>query len=112
MQSTALFALKGCPVHLESTARGVETQPYHLPWTDPDCTEHRKDPEYLQYNDIIVWGDTAEVFEETKRIIQILLKTSFALKQNTIKGPVQDILFIMPFEFFYAVMQERWDHFS
>ncbi|RMB93115.1 hypothetical protein DUI87_30436 [Hirundo rustica rustica] len=24
--------------HLEPTAPGVETQPHHLPWTDPGCT--------------------------------------------------------------------------
>jgi len=32
------FTWRGCPVHLESTAPGVETQPHHLPWTNPDCT--------------------------------------------------------------------------
>lgn len=32
VQTTACFPLKGCPVHLESTAPGVEIQPFHLPW--------------------------------------------------------------------------------
>ncbi|GAB0207989.1 hypothetical protein GRJ2_003264600 [Grus japonensis] len=32
------FLLEGRPVHLESTAPGVETQPHYLPWTDPECT--------------------------------------------------------------------------
>ena len=38
MQATVCFYLDGCPIHLELTAPGVETQPHHLPWTDPDCT--------------------------------------------------------------------------
>jgi len=39
-------------------------------------------PEHLQYiDDIIVWGDTAEeVFEKAEKIVQILLKASFAIK--------------------------------
>ncbi|XP_062458497.1 uncharacterized protein LOC134155374 [Pezoporus occidentalis] len=32
------FTWRGRPVHVEPTAPGVETQPYHLLWTDPDCT--------------------------------------------------------------------------
>ncbi|KAF4796716.1 hypothetical protein TURU_081865 [Turdus rufiventris] len=32
------FTWKGHAVHLESSAPGVETQPHHLPWTDPNCT--------------------------------------------------------------------------
>ena len=92
---------------MESTVPGVETQLYHLPWTDPDCTEQGEDPEYLHYiDDNIVGDDTgAEVFEKTKRIIRILLKISFALKQNTIKyktqyKPVQEIPFIILLEYF------------
>jgi len=39
-------------------------------------------PEHLQYiNDIIVWGNTAEVvFEKGEKIVQIHLKASFATK--------------------------------
>ncbi|KAK4823426.1 hypothetical protein QYF61_002112 [Mycteria americana] len=52
-------------------------------------------PEYLQYvDDIIVWGNTAEeVFEKGKKIVQILLKAGFAIKQSKIKGPAQEIHF-------------------
>ncbi|KAK4818890.1 hypothetical protein QYF61_021407 [Mycteria americana] len=28
----------GCPIQLELTAPGVEAQPYHLSWTNPNCT--------------------------------------------------------------------------
>ncbi|GAB0203788.1 hypothetical protein GRJ2_002844400 [Grus japonensis] len=40
--------------------------------------------EHLQYiDDIIVWGNTAEErFEKGKKIVQILLKADFAIKQN------------------------------
>ncbi|KAF4796694.1 hypothetical protein TURU_082117 [Turdus rufiventris] len=46
-------------------------------------------PEHLQYiDDIIVWGNTAaEVFEKGEKIIQILLKSSFAIKKSKVKGP-------------------------
>ncbi|KAK4806934.1 hypothetical protein QYF61_027301 [Mycteria americana] len=42
VQATVCFHLEGRPVHLELTAPGVETQPYHLPWADPDSTGTRK----------------------------------------------------------------------
>ncbi|RMC21849.1 hypothetical protein DUI87_02720 [Hirundo rustica rustica] len=53
-------------------------------------------PEHLQYiDDIIVWGNTAgEVFEKGEKIIQILLKASFAIKRNKVKGPAQEIQFL------------------
>ncbi|KAK4806889.1 hypothetical protein QYF61_012610 [Mycteria americana] len=56
--------------------------------------EQGEAPEHLQYiDDIIVWGNTAEeVFEKGKKIVQILLKASFAIKQSKVKGPAQDIL--------------------
>ena len=38
VQATVCFHLEGRPVHLESAAPGVETQPHHLPWTNPECT--------------------------------------------------------------------------
>ncbi|XP_074895028.1 uncharacterized protein LOC142036030 isoform X1 [Buteo buteo] len=52
-------------------------------------------PEQLQYiDDIIVWGNTAEeVFEKGKKIIQILLKAGFAIKESKVKGPAQEIQF-------------------
>ena len=38
-------------------------------------------PELLQYiGDIIVWGNTAEVFKKGEQIIQILLHAGFATK--------------------------------
>ncbi|KFZ61203.1 hypothetical protein N338_05809, partial [Podiceps cristatus] len=49
-------------------------------------------PEHLQYiDDIIVWGNTAEVFEKGEKIIQILLRDGFAIKPE---GPAQEIQFL------------------
>ncbi|RMC01122.1 hypothetical protein DUI87_22388 [Hirundo rustica rustica] len=50
-------------------------------------------PEHLQYiDDIIVWGNTAgDIFEKGEKIIQILLKSSFAIKRSKFKGPAQEI---------------------
>ncbi|KAK4827160.1 hypothetical protein QYF61_015114 [Mycteria americana] len=58
--------------------------------------EQSEAPEHLQYiDDIIVWGNTAEeVFEKGRRIIQMLLKVGFAIKQSKIKGPAQEIQFL------------------
>ncbi|RMB87999.1 hypothetical protein DUI87_35636 [Hirundo rustica rustica] len=52
--------------------------------------------EHLQYiDDIIVWGNMAmEVFEKGEKIIQILLKAGFAIKQSKVKGPAQEIQFL------------------
>ncbi|RMC21029.1 hypothetical protein DUI87_01885 [Hirundo rustica rustica] len=53
-------------------------------------------PEHLQYiDDIIVWGNTAmEVFEKGEKIIQILLKAGFEIKQSKVKGPAREIQFL------------------
>ncbi|RMC20554.1 hypothetical protein DUI87_01405 [Hirundo rustica rustica] len=53
-------------------------------------------PEHLQYiDDIIVWENTAmEVFEKGEKIIQILLKAGFAIKQSKVKGPAREIQFL------------------
>ncbi|KAK4819771.1 hypothetical protein QYF61_011371 [Mycteria americana] len=58
--------------------------------------EQGEAPEHLQYtDDIIVWGNTAaEVFEKGKKIVQLLLKASFAMKQSKVKGPAQEIQFL------------------
>ncbi|KAK4807215.1 hypothetical protein QYF61_024335 [Mycteria americana] len=58
--------------------------------------EQGEAPEHLQYiDDIIMWGNTAEeVFEKGKKIVQILLKAGFAIKQSKVKGPVQEIQFL------------------
>ncbi|KAJ7400181.1 hypothetical protein BTVI_107632 [Pitangus sulphuratus] len=45
--------------------------------------EKGKAPEHIQYiDDIIVWGDTAEIFNKEKKIIQILLKTGFVTRKR------------------------------
>ena len=50
--------------------------------------------EHLQYtDDIIIWGNTAEVFEKGEKIIQILLRAGFAIKRGKVKGPAQEIQF-------------------
>ncbi|KAJ7413553.1 hypothetical protein WISP_89754 [Willisornis vidua] len=53
-------------------------------------------PEHIQYiNDIIVWKDTAEeVFKKRQKVIQILLKASFAIKKSKVKGPAREIQFL------------------
>ncbi|GAB0179440.1 hypothetical protein GRJ2_000409300 [Grus japonensis] len=53
-------------------------------------------PEYVQYIDaIIVWDNTAEVvYENGKKIGQIILKAGFAIKQSKVKGPAQEIQFL------------------
>ncbi|KFQ82077.1 hypothetical protein N335_03381, partial [Phaethon lepturus] len=53
-------------------------------------------PEHLKYiDDIIVWGNKAEeVFEKGKRVVQILLKSGFAIKKSNVKGPAQEIHFL------------------
>ena len=54
-------------------------------------------PEHRQYmdHDIIVWGSTAiEVFEKGEKIIQILLKAGFAIKQSKGKGLAQESQFL------------------
>ncbi|KFP49548.1 hypothetical protein N323_12355, partial [Cathartes aura] len=58
--------------------------------------EQAEAPEHLRYiDDIIIWGDTAEVvFEKGKKIVQILLKASFAIKRSKVKGPAQEIQFL------------------
>ncbi|GAB0175948.1 hypothetical protein GRJ2_000060000 [Grus japonensis] len=56
--------------------------------------EQGKAPEHWQYiDDIIIWGNTAEVSEKEKKIIQILLKADFTIKQSRVKGPAQEIHF-------------------
>lgn len=81
---------------LELAASGVEAESHHFLWTDPDCTEKGDVPEHLQFiNDLIVRVNTAEdVFEKREKIIQILLKVVFVIKQNKVKGPAQEIQFL------------------
>ncbi|KFW02918.1 hypothetical protein N327_11823, partial [Fulmarus glacialis] len=58
--------------------------------------EQGEAPEHLQYiDDIIVWGNTAEeVFEKGERVVQIFLMARFAINQNKVKGPAQEIRFL------------------
>ncbi|KAK4823432.1 hypothetical protein QYF61_002118 [Mycteria americana] len=58
--------------------------------------EQAEAPEHLQYiDDIIVLGNTAEeVLEKGKKIVQILLKAGFAIKQSKVKRPAQEIQFL------------------
>ncbi|GAB0209781.1 hypothetical protein GRJ2_003443800 [Grus japonensis] len=53
-------------------------------------------PEHLQYiDDMIVWGNSAEEgSEKGKKIIQMLPKAHFAVKQSKVKGPAQEIQFL------------------
>ncbi|RMC21421.1 hypothetical protein DUI87_02287 [Hirundo rustica rustica] len=55
-------------------------------------------PEHLQYiDDIIVWGNTAmEVFEKGEKIIHILLKAGFAIKQSKIKQEIAHAVALGP----------------
>ncbi|KAK4818872.1 hypothetical protein QYF61_021077 [Mycteria americana] len=72
-------------------------------WVEVNCMRSRaisrpcmRSPEHLQYiGDIIVWGNIAEEgFEKGKKIVQILLKASFAIKQSKVKRPAQEIQFL------------------
>ncbi|KAJ7422682.1 hypothetical protein WISP_36872 [Willisornis vidua] len=61
-----------------------------------DALKKGEAPEHIQYiDDNIVWADTAEeVFKKGQKIIQILLKASFAIKKSKIKGPDREIQFL------------------
>ncbi|KFQ33703.1 hypothetical protein N332_06624, partial [Mesitornis unicolor] len=53
-------------------------------------------PDHLQYiDDIIVWENPAEeVFEKSKKVIDILLGARFAVKRRKVKGPAREIQFL------------------
>ncbi|GAB0203336.1 hypothetical protein GRJ2_002799200 [Grus japonensis] len=54
--------------------------------------EQGEAPEHLQYiDDIIIWGNSTEVSEKGKNIVQILLKANLAIKRSKVKGPAQEI---------------------
>ena len=43
----------------------METQPYNLPWADPDFPGMGEAPEHLQFLfEIIMWGNRADVLEK------------------------------------------------
>ncbi|KAK4806844.1 LOW QUALITY PROTEIN: hypothetical protein QYF61_012565 [Mycteria americana] len=81
-----------CRPQFAFTWRGVQ----YIGIDCPRALEQGEAPEHLQYiDDIIVWGNTAEeVFEKGKKIVQILLKAGFAIKQSKVKGPAQEIQFL------------------
>jgi len=74
----------------------VETQPTICHGLIQTALEKSEAPEHLQYiDDIIIWGDTAEeVFEKGEKIVQILLKAGFAIKQSKVKGACEEIQFL------------------
>ncbi|KAK4832526.1 LOW QUALITY PROTEIN: hypothetical protein QYF61_023858 [Mycteria americana] len=94
VQAIVCFHLKGRPVHLESIAPGVETQPHHLHGLIQTALDQGEAPEHLQYIDEIIGNTAEEFFEKGKKIVQILLKAGFAIKQSKVKGPAQDIEFL------------------
>ncbi|KFP42422.1 hypothetical protein N324_02098, partial [Chlamydotis macqueenii] len=96
-----------CRPRFAFTWRGVQSTWNRLPqgWKHRPIICHgliqtvlEKDgaPEHMQYiDDIIVRGNTAEeVFEKGEKIIQILLKAGFAIKQSKVKGPAEEIQFL------------------
>lgn len=58
--------------------------------------EQGETPERLQYIDDISVEDstTEEVCEKGRKVIQILIKAGFAIKQSKVKGPAQEIQFL------------------
>lgn len=64
------------------------------------AVEKEEAPEDLQYiDDVVVWGNMAEeVFEKGERVIQIILKAGFAIKQIQVKGSTQGI----------QILGEKW----
>ncbi|KFQ02533.1 hypothetical protein N330_10276, partial [Leptosomus discolor] len=57
--------------------------------------EKSRAPGHLQYiDDIIIWGNSAEVFKKGKKIIEILLDAGFAIKRSKVKGPAREIQFL------------------
>ncbi|KFV98336.1 hypothetical protein N327_11900, partial [Fulmarus glacialis] len=92
-----------CRPQFAFTWRGVQDTWNRLPQHSPTiwhgliqtALEQGEAPEHLPYiDDIIVWVNTAEVFEKGKKTIQILLKASFTIKQSKVKGPAQKIQFL------------------
>ncbi|KFQ08937.1 hypothetical protein N329_08851, partial [Haliaeetus albicilla] len=96
--------MAGCRPQIAFTWRGVQYTWNRLPqrWKHSPTICHRlvqtaleqgEAPEHLQYiDDIVVWDNTAEaVFEKGKKIVQILLKASFAVTQSKVKRPAQEM---------------------
>ena len=92
-EATVYSHLEGCPVHLEPTIPWWKHIPTICHGLTQDALGQDQAPEHLQnIDETITWGNRAEeVFEKGRRIIQILLKAGFAIKQSKVKGPAQQI---------------------
>ncbi|KQK78825.1 hypothetical protein AAES_110625 [Amazona aestiva] len=107
LELVIIFPTSECRPQFAFTWRGIQYTWNRLPqgWKHSPTIFHEliktsleqeQGPEHLQYiDDIIVWGDTAEeVFEKGRKIIQTLLKASFAIEWSKVKGPAQEIQFL------------------
>ncbi|KFV68133.1 hypothetical protein N307_15260, partial [Dryobates pubescens] len=96
-----------CRPQFAFTWRGVQYTSNRLPvgWVHSssichavihDALEKSGAPEDIQFiDDIIAWSKTAEeVFEKVNKIIDILLKAGFTIKQDKVKGPAREIQFL------------------
>ena len=95
-----------CRPQFTFTWRGVQYTWNHLPqeWKHSPTIchgliqttlEQGGAPKHLQYIDDVVGGDTAEeIFNKGEQIIQTLLCAGFAIKQNKVEGPAQEIQFL------------------
>ncbi|KFQ88740.1 hypothetical protein N337_09207, partial [Phoenicopterus ruber ruber] len=90
------FAWRGIQHTWNQLPQGWKHSPTLLHGLIQTALEQGEALEHLQYiDDIIVWGNTAaEIFEKGEKIIQILLKDRFAIKQSKVKGPAQEIQFL------------------
>ncbi|RMC17971.1 hypothetical protein DUI87_04845 [Hirundo rustica rustica] len=90
------FTWKGVQYTWNRLPQGWKHSPTIFHGLIQTALEKGEGPKHLQHiNDIIVWGNTAgEVFEKGGKIIQILLKSGFAIKQSKVKGPAQEIQFL------------------
>ncbi|GAB0177285.1 hypothetical protein GRJ2_000193700 [Grus japonensis] len=87
------FTWRGVQYTWNRLPQGWEHSPTICHGLIQTALEQSEAPERLQYiDDIVVWGNTAEeVSEKGKKIVQILLKAGFAIKQSKVKGPAQEI---------------------
>jgi len=90
------FTWRGIQYTWNRLPQGWKHSPTICPGLIQTALEKGEAPEHLQYiDDIIVWDDTAEdVFQKGEKIVQILLKASFAIKRRKVKGPAQEIQFL------------------
>ncbi|GAB0208490.1 macrophage immunometabolism regulator, partial [Grus japonensis] len=90
------FTWKGIQYTWNRLSQGWKHSPTICHGLIQAALEQGEAPEHLQYiDDIIVWGNSAEVVSEKgKKIIQSLLQAGFAIKQSKVKGPAQEIQFL------------------